>query len=199
MSYRKTSSAFSRPESCKNLCNQLTTIVMQFMGLPLCKNGCRSYATFKKHDNNKKYFKYRVWTRCGIPKVTLEGTLEDWENLKKKVVKLRELSLDMDFWLDRLEPVVLMKRGGGSGTPASWDGWIAIFFPYEKSDDKIFYNNIVTEEIPDGMVNVSFDTDLDKKLQFSAGFLGAHQTTIVEGADIEVFISSVIGWLVVDH
>ncbi|KAG9305389.1 hypothetical protein G9A89_011522 [Geosiphon pyriformis] len=169
-------------------------------------------------DALKKYFKYHVWTRCGIPKVTLEGTLEDWENLQKKVVKLRELSLDMDFWLDRLEPVVwqlvatyrgdidekfwskvLMSRGGGTGVPVSWDGWIAGFFPYEKSGDKILKNSIVTKEIPDGMVNVPFDTDIDKKLQFSAGFLGAHQTTIGEGADTEVFISPVIGWLVVDQ
>ncbi|KAG9305391.1 hypothetical protein G9A89_011524 [Geosiphon pyriformis] len=146
----------------------------------------------------KKYFKYHVWTYCGIPKVTLEGTLEDWENLQKKVVKLRELSLDMDFWLDRLEPVVwqlvvtyrsdidekfwskvLMSCGGGTGV-TGFVGWLDC------------------GEIPDGMVNVLFDTDIDKKLQFSIGFLEAHQTTIGEGAT-EVFISPVIGWFVVDQ
>ncbi|KAG9305385.1 hypothetical protein G9A89_011518 [Geosiphon pyriformis] len=144
-------------------------------------------------DALKKYFKYHVWTLFGISKVTLEGTLEDWENLQKKVVKLHRLEpvvwqlvatyrgdIDEEFWSK-----VLMSRGGRTGVPVSWDGWIASFFPYEKSGDKILKNSIVTEEIPYGMVNVPFDTDLKMKLQSSAGFLGTHQTTIGEGADTE--------------
>ncbi|EXX78190.1 uncharacterized protein OCT59_014011 [Rhizophagus irregularis] len=54
----------------------------------------------------KAYFSYTGCTFCGIPKITLEGTLEDWTKLQEKVVQLPQLDLDIDFWLDRLDPVV---------------------------------------------------------------------------------------------
>ncbi|RIA82006.1 hypothetical protein C1645_836046 [Glomus cerebriforme] len=57
-------------------------------------------------DIVKAYFLYNIMLLCGIPKVTLEGTLEDWTNLQEKVIRLRQLDLEMDFWLDRLEPVI---------------------------------------------------------------------------------------------
>ncbi|CAI2187189.1 12307_t:CDS:1, partial [Funneliformis geosporum] len=57
-------------------------------------------------DMVKAYFSYKICTLCGIPKVTLEGTLEDWEKVQEKVIQLRQLNLDLDFWLDRLEPVI---------------------------------------------------------------------------------------------
>ncbi|RHZ80802.1 hypothetical protein Glove_132g225 [Diversispora epigaea] len=53
-------------------------------------------------DAMKKYFKYKVTFLCGIPKVTLDGTLEDWLHLQEKVAKIRDLGLELDFWLDRL-------------------------------------------------------------------------------------------------
>ncbi|POG76811.1 hypothetical protein GLOIN_2v1474294 [Rhizophagus irregularis DAOM 181602=DAOM 197198] len=57
-------------------------------------------------DMVKAYFSYTGCTFCGIPKITLEGTLEDWTKLQEKVVQLPQLDLDIDFWLDRLDPVV---------------------------------------------------------------------------------------------
>mmetsp|Transcript_15953 Transcript_15953/g.13508 ORF Transcript_15953/g.13508 Transcript_15953/m.13508 type:complete len:116 (-) Transcript_15953:533-880(-) len=36
-------------------------------------------------DCMKGYFEYEVDTLCGIPRITLKGSSEDWENLKKKV------------------------------------------------------------------------------------------------------------------
>src|ERR1051325_5076162 len=57
-------------------------------------------------DMVKAYFTYEIMFLCGIPKVTLEGTLEDWTKLQEKVIQLRQLNLDMDFWLDRLDPVI---------------------------------------------------------------------------------------------
>jgi len=36
-------------------------------------------------DTVKAYFSYKVCWMCGIPKVTLEGTLEDWTKLQEKV------------------------------------------------------------------------------------------------------------------
>ncbi|RIB26887.1 hypothetical protein C2G38_1896745, partial [Gigaspora rosea] len=103
-------------------------------------------------DMVKAYFKYNIGFCCGIPKVTLEGTLEDWTKLQEKVIKLRNLNLELDFWLDRLEPViwklVYTYRGEidedfwskiinmqcyGSGGQAKINGWIAAFFPYDRT------------------------------------------------------------------
>ncbi|KAF0559071.1 hypothetical protein F8M41_007039 [Gigaspora margarita] len=52
----------------------------------------------------KGYFVYKLPGGCGIPKITLEGTLTDWLHLQEKVAKLRNLELDLDFWLDRIYP-----------------------------------------------------------------------------------------------
>ena len=43
-------------------------------------------------DMVKAYFSYKLCTMCGIPKITLEGTLEDWEHLQEKVIELRRLN-----------------------------------------------------------------------------------------------------------
>ncbi|CAG8722663.1 11625_t:CDS:2, partial [Dentiscutata heterogama] len=48
-------------------------------------------------DAVKAYFEYEV---------TLEETLEDLMELQEKVINLRELNLELDFWLDRFEPVL---------------------------------------------------------------------------------------------
>lgn len=52
----------------------------------------------------KNYFGYFCHTCCGIPSVTLEGTVEDWENLYGRLEKLREYKLEN--WLALLEPVL---------------------------------------------------------------------------------------------
>ncbi|PKB98303.1 hypothetical protein RhiirA5_279467, partial [Rhizophagus irregularis] len=102
-------------------------------------------------DMVKAYFSYKGFTLCGIPKITLEGTLEDWTKLQEKVIQLRQLDLDMDFWLDRLDPVVwklvetykgeidekfwatiASRQQYGSGYNGDIDGWMMAFFPYAK-------------------------------------------------------------------
>ncbi|KAG9305398.1 hypothetical protein G9A89_011531 [Geosiphon pyriformis] len=124
----------------------------------------------------------------------------------------------MDFWLDRLEPViwklvetyrgnidqdfwskVIMSKGGGSGMPVYWDGWISAFFPYDNTGHKLTKNSIEAANIPKGQVNVPFDTDIGFVLSFVAGFLGAQQESFGEGDETEVIVSPVIGWLVVDQ
>ncbi|CAG8845709.1 36211_t:CDS:2, partial [Gigaspora margarita] len=88
---------------------------------------------------------YTGITHCGIPKVTLEGTLEDWMKLYEKVANLRKLNLELDFWIDRV-------FGSGGGTYIS--GWLMNFFSY--SGD----HRVKIEDIPNSVV---------------AGFIGANQ------------------------
>ncbi|RIB26718.1 hypothetical protein C2G38_1921675, partial [Gigaspora rosea] len=142
-------------------------------------------------DMVKAYFKYNIMLGCGIPKVTLEGTLEDWTKLQEKVIKLRNLNLELDFWLDRLEPViwklvytyrgeidedfwskVISMKRYGSGGQAKINGWIAAFFPYDRSGTALHSNYLDRGDIPDGTVEVPFTVDLEFKFKFVAGFIG---------------------------
>jgi hypothetical protein len=165
-------------------------------------------------DMVKSYFTYHICTRCGIPKVTLEGTLEDWTKLQEKVVQLRHLDLDMDFWLDRLDPVVwklvetykgevdekfwatiASREQFGSGHNGDINGWMMAFYPYTKAGRKVKYNSIVPNDIPTGRVAVPFTADTEK-LKFIAGFLGAQQKTL-ENSN-ELVVSPSIGWFIID-
>ncbi|RIA94175.1 hypothetical protein C1645_760767 [Glomus cerebriforme] len=171
----------------------------------------------------KEYFMFSLRGGCGIPKVTLDGTLKDWLHLQEKVTKLRDLGLNLDFWLDRLEPVITqfiatykgnvdedfwnmvifqVPKIGASGydvmgTQSCWDGWISSLFPYNESKMKIVKNSILPSEIPSGLVHVPFKLSIEEenfKLSFAAGFLGARQDKINE----EYVVSPVIGWYIID-
>ncbi|CAB4491554.1 unnamed protein product [Rhizophagus irregularis] len=151
---------------------------------------------------------------CGIPKITLEGTLEDWTKLQEKVIQLRQLDLDMDFWLDKLDPVVwqlietykgnvdedfwskiISLQSFGSG-PSYVTGWTMALFPYKNNGKKLEGNTITPDDFPDGRVEVPFTTDTGLSLKFVAGFLGAQQKSL-ENSD-ELVVSPVIGWFVID-
>jgi len=41
---------------------------------------------------------------CGIPKVKMMGSKEDWVNLRKKVEELSKF--DLEFWIPKLLPVL---------------------------------------------------------------------------------------------
>ena len=108
-------------------------------------------------DACKSYFEYRLRTRCGFPRITLEGTLADWQLLRTKARALVTAFGMPDFasrWLATLDTVLvpmiaaraepgnvnvefwesMAKRGGprGSGAPTWINGWINAFFPYSR-------------------------------------------------------------------
>lgn len=45
-------------------------------------------------DCMKSYFKFGWSTYCGIPQITLEGNVSDWEKLREKVKKLSEMNTE---------------------------------------------------------------------------------------------------------
>lgn len=51
-------------------------------------------------DAMKYYFVYTMRFDCGIPSVTLHGTLADWERLQEKARALRALRIGRNWWLD---------------------------------------------------------------------------------------------------
>ena len=108
----------------------------------------------------KNYFKYiRLYGGCGFPYINLQGTLNDYEELKSKVEKLK--GYDIDDWIDELIIIIdkiietkkgkvdvdfwknMIKnkettepRGSGESTKVEYiDGWLLNFYPYYKVDD----------------------------------------------------------------
>ena len=57
----------------------------------------------------QKYFKYKLFTRCGFPSITLEGSLADWQLLRRKaeeLVSTRCLPELSKRWLSAMLPVL---------------------------------------------------------------------------------------------
>lgn len=97
-------------------------------------------------DAMKGYFDYYA-SMCGIPSITLEGTLDDWKQIREAVGFFRQY--DLDWWIDAIEPILdecihvfegrrnadfwkniyhVRSESGYEGI----DGWIGLFFPYHE-------------------------------------------------------------------
>ena len=105
----------------------------------------------------KHYFSYGMGSMCGIPKITLLGSEEDWVSVRTRAEALGELmtstfrKLWMPFLLPVLDEFVESYRGqvnhgfwqsmvklryeGGSGASSVVSGWMQILFPYLKSGE----------------------------------------------------------------
>lgn len=58
---------------------------------------------------HKEYFNYSGKCGCGIPKVTIKGSLTDWINMRDKLNKLLEFNLDNNYmvtWHKMLVPII---------------------------------------------------------------------------------------------
>ena len=131
-------------------------------------------------ESVKSYFEYIVYRiACGIPSITLQGTVEDWQRVLEKTRQLKQYGLDT--WINTLEPILqefvqaadghpnqtfwksMVKKqtvdalkGGACSPdkPTELDGWILKFFPDEngKTLDKVNH----TKEMPSEYVRVNF-------------------------------------------
>ncbi|HEY9774380.1 MAG TPA: DUF4419 domain-containing protein [Planktothrix sp.] len=135
-------------------------------------------------DVVQSYFSYVVFTECGIPSVTLEGTPEDWDAIARKARALQEFE-GLDFWLNDLIPILdqfcaaarnnpdngfwqdLYKtRSEGSGSEVA-DGWLLKLLPYTKTWDGFERNPLLNgsskpielTQIPTALSMVPFKFD----------------------------------------
>lgn len=131
-------------------------------------------------ESVKSYFEYIVeYIACGIPCITLDGSVEDWKRVREKTMQLKKYGLEK--WIDSLDPILkefilaadgkpnqifwksMIKKqsvdrlaGGGClpEMPTKLDGWLLKLFPDE--------NGVTLEEIshtkdmPTEYVRVSF-------------------------------------------
>jgi hypothetical protein len=96
-------------------------------------------------DCYSSYFTYSMKFVCGIPKITVTGTLTDWQRIRNRVEMLE--TFDLGWWIKRLRPILdefLLTIQGRANTEF-WQaiykpkkayadqtvtGWIADLFPY---------------------------------------------------------------------
>ena len=111
-------------------------------------------------DALKEYFDFRLLSSCGIPEITLEGTVEDWKKLREKALSLARF--DLQWWTDPLKPILdefvnaasgkIMKKfwqsiNDGSGGPYI-TGWVvANTFPISWSRCKENAHQFLLKEL----------------------------------------------------
>ena len=128
----------------------------------------------------KQYFIYKVnMISCGISSITLEGSLEDWEKLKKKFEFLSKKEFGLNWWMEHLIPIIdkiietkkyyiqnkninnkirnfwkdmIRLKIGGIYKPSVIDGWIVKFIPNLTEEEPKVYEKLKDKDIPDEII-----------------------------------------------
>ena len=74
----------------------------------------------------QQYFAYTYTSICGIPSVTLFGTVADWQSIRARVATLA--CYDLDWWVERLLPICDALIASSRGEPPL-PFWQAIVAP----------------------------------------------------------------------
>ncbi|KAL9652006.1 hypothetical protein ABK040_000347 [Willaertia magna] len=153
-------------------------------------------------DAMKRYFKYEVNTSCGLPQVTLLGTLQDWHNIRKRT-ELIGKEYDLEWWTEKLLPIIdkFIESAKGNIDESFWNkichfdggcggsflsGWIINFLPYvgkERND----FREVDLNDISKGLSKAPFYLD-SLAYEFVGGFLGVAQMSD------SFALMPVIGW-----
>jgi len=77
-------------------------------------------------DAASPYFKYEVWSMCGISEIHLEGTVEDWRSLYERIMWL-EATFGQNVYFTRVKSIVdKIGRQVHRGQPDK-DFWMSMF------------------------------------------------------------------------
>ncbi|MFT3699041.1 MAG: DUF4419 domain-containing protein [Kofleriaceae bacterium] len=96
-------------------------------------------------DTFQAYFEYEMRCGCGLPRITVTGTPDDWRSIKKRAQHLSEYGLES--WIDTLVPVIdrIIATVEGADETAFWQsffhyqtssmgealtGWLNVLYPY---------------------------------------------------------------------
>ena len=160
-------------------------------------------------DAMKSYFTYSVTTMCGIPEISLEGSVQDWEKIEAKTRELAQY--DLGWWTEELLPILqeFTKAAAGQAKPEFWQsmykwnevgsgnpyitGWILKFFPYKDLGGKLVQVMGVQKSKPDkpGInYNLSAGTD-----EFTSGLSQADFIWYYFGKSFKMeFVAGFVGF-----
>jgi Domain of unknown function (DUF4419) len=84
-------------------------------------------------DTYQRYFSYELHCVCGIPEITLEGTVEDWQRIRDRIEVLA--TYDIDWWTSRLAPILDQFVATAKGEPdrAFWQPSTNLRRPMERN------------------------------------------------------------------
>jgi hypothetical protein len=125
-------------------------------------------------DCYSSYFTYSIKFICGIPKVTLLGSVGDWESVRARVEVLEGFGLT--WWVSRLRPILdeFVRTAEGNADQAFWQaiykpkqaygthtvtGWLGDLFPYLNDAPGRFRNRIFQYERKDWAVPIAHGVD----------------------------------------
>jgi hypothetical protein len=172
----------------------------------------------------KNYFSYKMCLLCGLPKVTLEGTVEDWKEIRQRVDKLGEWDQQLATWSEVLAFVldefvrsaegnpdrdfwnrIATITGGGSG-PRWVEGWILAFIGFNDKTEYILpdleeikktncFGQLNTNDVPNATVEVPVTID-DNGVEYKTIFYaGFHAASYNEA---EHSIKPSVDWALID-
>ncbi|MEM7160200.1 MAG: DUF4419 domain-containing protein [Myxococcota bacterium] len=111
-------------------------------------------------DAYQAYFEYEVRIGCGIPRIHLLGTEDDWRSVRARARALGEYGLEA--WVEVLDPVLeqfvsaargdvdlsfwrsMFRYESGSGR-ADLSGWLHTLFPYLKTERGLVWNDLMAK------------------------------------------------------
>lgn len=158
------------------------------------------------------YFSYTFGGGCGLPYVTIEGSLEDWQKIVMKLEELRKYKIE--WWVNKLIPIINeiceTKKGninkkfwnemikikkGNDYDPGFVNGWFTNFFPFDKRGNEIYGVIYDTTRLNNEMlclrINIEMpDTMIKYDAEILAGFVGMTQNEKTSSLKPE------IGWII---
>ena len=114
----------------------------------------------------KEFFQYTCGTMCGIPRITLEGTTQDWEKMLVSVDNLVLLDADLHPWINQVKLILeqfanasqgivdrtwwnsFFKENNMSGGPYI-NGHVVKLFPYLRGSKNLFLNSSLDKDPSD--------------------------------------------------
>ncbi len=172
-------------------------------------------------DTFQRYFDLQMMCVCGIPRITLTGTVDDWIAVRDRFRVLAEY--DLQWWSKKLDPVLTQFIGTATGNVDAefWQsiykpkqayggnqitGWLVRLFPYLEANE-IFVRNPfeargwVHDPIhPDALPQLWCSAPLrllgvghekGTLVSLNSGFFGAQQLS-------DASVAPLIGWTVVE-
>jgi hypothetical protein len=79
-------------------------------------------------DSFSRYFTYFMGCICGIPKITIQGTADDWQRVRARVEVIATYGLE--WWVSRLRPILDEFVLAADGHPTE-GFWKAIYKPVQ--------------------------------------------------------------------
>ena len=159
----------------------------------------------------KKYFDFTAHLACGLPEVTLEGTVDDWKELRVKASRLKDLEVEcLKHWAGLLDFVLshfvkafsgnpdknfwsrVCHHSGAFSGPSYLGGWVNVFIPFGKANgeyklmeaepDGNKWGRIDLAEIPASTTEVPVLVDDNGVKTYSTIFYGGHIVCVYDGS-----------------